>query len=59
VVTLPLSEALAAIRSGEIVDGKTVATLLWGATLAREVMDEGRSAPPRSVSVESAEGPTS
>jgi ADP-ribose pyrophosphatase len=47
VVTVPLSRALEAIRDGEIVDGKSVATLLWGATLARSVMEEGRSPPPR------------
>jgi ADP-ribose pyrophosphatase len=47
VVLLPLSEALNGIRQGEIVDGKSVATLLWGATLARSVMTEQRIAPPR------------
>lgn len=47
VVELRLSEALHAIREGEIVDGKSVATLLWGATLARSVIDENRQAPPR------------
>ncbi len=47
VVVLPLSEAVGAIRSGEIVDGKSVAALLWAATLAPGVIEEGREAPPR------------
>jgi ADP-ribose pyrophosphatase len=48
VVTLPLSQALEGIRRGEIVDGKSVATILWGATLARSVLGERRQPPPRS-----------
>jgi ADP-ribose pyrophosphatase len=47
VLALPLSEAVAAIRSGEIVDGKSVAALLWARTLAPGVLAEGRTAPPR------------
>ena len=47
VVELPLSEAVGAIRRGEIVDGKSVSALLWAATLAPGVMEEGREAPPR------------
>jgi ADP-ribose pyrophosphatase len=47
VVELPLSEAVAAIRRGEIVDGKSVSALLWAATLAPAVMEERRDAPPR------------
>lgn len=47
VVALPLSEAVAAIRRGEIVDGKSVSALLWAHALAPGVISEGRKAPPR------------
>lgn len=47
VVELPLSEAVAAIRRGEIVDGKSVAAILWAHALAPGVLGEGRTAPPR------------
>ncbi len=47
VVTLPLSEAVAGIRRGEIVDGKSVAALLWAHSLAPGVLADGRKAPPR------------
>jgi ADP-ribose pyrophosphatase len=47
VVELPLSEAVAAVRRGEIVDGKSVASILWAATLAPGVMQERRDPPPR------------
>jgi ADP-ribose pyrophosphatase len=47
VVELPLSQAVSAIREGEIVDGKSVAALLWAQTLAPGVMEEERKAPPR------------
>jgi ADP-ribose pyrophosphatase len=47
VVVLPLSEAIGGIRSGEIVDGKSVAALLWAATMAPAVIEEEREAPPR------------
>lgn len=47
VVTLPLSEAVAGIRRGEIVDGKSVVALLWAHALAPGVVAEGRKAPPR------------
>jgi len=47
VLELPLSEAVAAIRHGEIVDGKSVAAILWAHALAPGVMEERRSAPAR------------
>jgi ADP-ribose pyrophosphatase len=47
VLELPLSRAVEAIRQGEIVDGKSVAAILWARTLAPAVMDEGRKAPSR------------
>jgi 8-oxo-dGTP pyrophosphatase MutT (NUDIX family) len=47
VVALPLSEAIGAIRRGEIVDGKSVVALFWALTQAPSVMAEARRAPPR------------
>jgi ADP-ribose pyrophosphatase len=47
VLDLPLSEALAAIRRGEIVDGKSVAAILWAHALAPGVIEERRRAPER------------
>jgi len=47
VLELPLSEAVAAILRGEIVDGKSVAAILWAHALAPGVIEEGRSAPSR------------
>jgi ADP-ribose pyrophosphatase len=45
VLELPLSRAVEAIRQGEIVDGKSVAAILWAQTLAPAVIEEGRKAP--------------
>jgi ADP-ribose pyrophosphatase len=47
VVALPLSEALSAIRRGEIVDGKTVSSLLFASAFLSHVRNEGRVPPPR------------
>ncbi len=47
VLELRLSKAVEAIRRGEIVDGKSVAALLWAHALAPGVIAEGRRAPPR------------
>ncbi|CAN5747450.1 NUDIX hydrolase [soil metagenome] len=47
VLELPLSDAVAAIRHGEIVDGKSVAAILWAHALAPGVIEEGRDAPRR------------
>lgn len=47
VVPLRLSEAVNAIRRGEIVDGKSVAAILWAHALAPAVIEERRAAPPR------------
>jgi ADP-ribose pyrophosphatase len=47
VTTLPLSTAVEWIRDGKIVDGKSVAAVLFAASFRREVWPENRPAPIR------------
>jgi ADP-ribose pyrophosphatase len=47
VATLPFSRAVAMVRSGEVVDGKSICTLLYAAAFLETVWAERRTAPPR------------
>ncbi len=47
VVTLPLSRALRGVRTGEIVDAKTVSALLFVASFLEVAWEENRPAPAR------------
>ncbi len=47
VVTIRLSEALEAIRTGEIVDAKSVCTVMFASAFLEKAWKEDRAAPPR------------